>query len=377
MKFSKLAAAVSIFAVLAGPTVAQETPLIKKWIDGEVMADFPTVTYDGEPINLRYSTFIGEFPIDLSAFEILSKATNGKLTVTPYWGNSLANAQRGAFEAVSAGIADFGNCYVSNNPGGFTLTPGLQMPFAFESSMQGSAAAMELYKTHLKAEYEAQGVYLQRINTTRPANLLTKTPVRSLEDVKGKKLWLVGGDYIANVEEAIGAVPTQIPIPELYTAFQNNTIDGVPIHDAGVMFFNLSDIGKYRTETGLWAQSLEYCVNKERFDGLPDDLKAVFYHWSQLLNQAYAVLFYDQVSAIAVKNMTEAGIETIVLSDEEQARWQAAAVEVGEKFVAETGDPGKVLIDDIKVQAQKFGAMTESEITGALLKAPVPGIIDF
>src|SRR5262245_55839864 len=100
---------------------AQDKPLIDKWLDGEVKANFPKVTYNGPPIELRYSTFIGEFPIDVKAFKRLEAETNGKLVVKPYWGNTLANMVRGPFEAVSGGVADFGNCYVSNNPAGITL----------------------------------------------------------------------------------------------------------------------------------------------------------------------------------------------------------------------------------------------------------------
>ena len=109
-----LAAAIAAVSY-AGSTSAQEKPLIEKWLDGEVRAKFAPVTYNGPPIELRYSTFIGEFGIDVRAFKRLEAETNGKLVVKPYWGNTLANMMRGPFEAVSGGVADFGNCYVRFN----------------------------------------------------------------------------------------------------------------------------------------------------------------------------------------------------------------------------------------------------------------------
>lgn len=101
-KFSCAAALIVAGSIsLSQLALAQEKLLIEKWLDGEVKANLPKVTYDGPPITLRYSTFIPEFPIHVKAFKRLEADTNGKLIVRAYWGNTLANAQRGAFEAIS------------------------------------------------------------------------------------------------------------------------------------------------------------------------------------------------------------------------------------------------------------------------------------
>src|SRR5262245_38151975 len=232
--------AAASFATLAQ---AQDKPLIEKWLDGEVKAKFPAVTYDGPRIELRYSTFIGEFGIDVKAFKLLETATNGKLAVRPFWGNTLANMMRGPFEAVAGGVADFGNCYVSNSPGGFTIHALLNTPFLFETSQQGSWMYTELYPRFFKKDYEAKGVYMIRTNPTRPSQILmARAAVEKLEDIKGKKTWSLGSPYVNDMLKALGAAPTFIPVPEVYTALQSGVLDGVANHDAGFSLFKWNEV---------------------------------------------------------------------------------------------------------------------------------------
>lgn len=356
---------------------AQEKPLIEKWLDGEVKANYPKITYSGPPIELRWASFTGEISVDTRAFKRLEGDTNGKLVVRTYWGNTLANMTRGAFESVSAGIADFGPCLVSFNPGGFTLHAGLQMPFAFENAVQGAWVATELYPQFLKRDYEAKGVYLLRLSFTRPSQLMTaKTSIEKLEDLRGKKIWSLGSPLVNDMIKSLGATPTFVPLPETYTALQSGVVDGVANHDAAFLFFKWSEVGKYHTKANLWPQTFEYCVNKEKFDGLPRDLRAIFYHWAQLTTQANAELYYEATSRAAIADMQKRGIKMNTLSNEELARWSAAIQPAFDRFIAQNKDRGSAeFVAGIKALTEKYGKMSPDEITKGLLEKPLPGVI--
>lgn len=358
---------------------AVEKPLIEKWLDGEVKAAYPAVTYDGPPIELRWASFLGEFPIDVRGFERLAADTNGKLLVKQYWGNTLTDMTRGAFESVSSGIADFGPCLVSYSPGGFTLQAGLQVPFKFATSVQGTQAAMELYAPFLKADYERKNVYLFKMNLTQPTQVLTSTSrVEILEDMAGKKIWTLGSPIVNDMVKALGAVPSFVPIPETYAAFQSGVIDGIINHDASYGLFKWNEIGKHHLRADLWPHSLEFCVNKTKFDGLPSDLKTIFYHWAQLLNQANAELYFEASSAESRKAMEGLGVEMLTLSDEERKRWADAIQPVLDKFAADSeSGKGKDFFAQMDVLSKKYGAMTNDQITQQLLEMPLSGIIDF
>jgi TRAP-type C4-dicarboxylate transport system substrate-binding protein len=367
--------AAAAFAAATSGASAQGKPLIERWLDGEVKAGYPAVTYSGPTITLRYSSFIPGFPLYERAFKRLADDTGGKLVVRAYWGNSLADAQRGAFESISGGLADFGNCYVATSPGGFHLFHGLQIPFIFETSVQGTMTGMAVYREFLKPEFEAKGVYLQRFMLPRPAQILTtKAPIEKLEDLRGKKMGALGSPFVLDILKALGAVPTVVPVPEIYTAMQSGVIDGMPAHDAAHSFFRLGELGKFHTRTDLYSQSLDFCMNKKMFDGLPADLKAIFYHWSQLLNLADAALFFDPVADRARADFEKRGIKMSRLDPKERERWIAAIQPVIENFVkANAQRRGAEFVAALRAEAERFGKLSLDDISKPLLEKPLPG----
>ena len=363
---------------------AQTKPLIEKWLDGEVKANYGKVTYDGPPITMKFSTFVAPQTamgkLQQRTFDRLKEDTNGKIVVTPYFGSTLANAQRGAFDAVSQGIADFGTCYVLFNPGGFKLFLGLQLPYIFENSMQSSSVAQELYPKYLKKEYEARDVYLLHVNTTQPQQILTsRRPINKLEDMKGKKVWAPGA-LSQELAQSLGSSPSNVQSSEIYTAFQSGVVDAVPMHDAGTKLFRLIEVAKYRTVANMWINPTEQCLNKSTWEKLPKDLKTVFYHWAQLTNIAEAQLYYDNESIEALAEMNKKGIKSTVLSEQELNRWRKASQPVVDKFISSMtaeGLPAKDFYSEMQRLQRKYKAMTPDQITQTLLDKPIPGIIDF
>ena len=384
--FKKTTIFLSLIAAmgLTNTGFAQQKTLVEKWLDGEVKANYPKLTYTGPPITLKYSTFIAPGTpmgkVQQRTFDRLKADTNGKLIVQPFWGSSLANAQRGAFDAVSQGIADFGTCYVIFNTGGFKMFLGLQLPYVFENSTQSSSTAEDLYPKYLKKEYEGRDVYLLHVSTTQPQQILTqKKPILKLEDMKGQKVWAPGG-LSQEIAVALGASPTSVQSSEIYTAFQSGVVDAVPMHDAGTKLFRLIETAKYRTVANLWINPTEYCLNKKAWAGLPPDLKGIFYHWAQIANTAEAQLYYDRESIEALEDMNKRGIKSTTLSPEELARWVKVSEPVVQNFIKTNtaeGLPAKAFYDDMVALQKKYKAMTPDQITQALLDKPIPGIIDF
>lgn len=382
---SAILAGLAAVALCMGATMAsaQDKPLIEKWLNGEVKANFPKVTYSGPPITLKFSSFLPPnsslAKLHEHAFQRLSDATGGKLKAKAFWGNTLANAQRGAFEAIAGGLADFGQAYVGFNPGGFTTHLALAVPYIFAGSSDASWAAMELYPKYLKKEYEAKGVYLIRLDTTPPNEILTiREPVEKLEDMKGKKVWTPAG-FPADLMKAFGATSAPLQVSEVYLAFQSGVIDAASTHDAGAKLFRLGELAKYRTETNLSVSNTENAINKAVFDGLPSDLKAIFYHWAQLWNEAEIELYYEREAADGRALMKKHNVKFISLSDAEMARWKAAARPAIDKFLTDLeakGSPAREFVADLEKAAAKYRKMSGDEITKALLDKPIPGIID-
>lgn len=382
--FHRLAAGTAGLALVSPGVRAQSrsAPLIEQWLAGDRKANYGTaVTYAGPPVTLKFSSFLAPnsslAQLHIRAFKRLEADTNGKIAVRAYWGNTLANAQRGAFEAIAGGVADFGQAYVAFDPGGTELFQALQVPFLFEDSLQASWAAMEAYPKYLRREYEGKGVYLVRVSTTRPLQLLTLQPVQKLEDLKGRKMWSTG-PLSARFITAFGASPNPLQVTEAYTAFQSGVVDILPTHDAGAALFRFGELARYRTACNLWVNDTEVGINKSTFDRLPPDLKRIFAHWAQLWNQAEVHLYYEQESTIALAAMTARGVKTLALEPRERQRWLEAAQPVVDGFAGGAqakGLPAREMLADLRASAARYAARTADVITQGLLDKPIPGLL--
>lgn len=366
-----------------GGVLAQSKPLIERWVDGEVKAALPPLTYSGAPIALKFNSFLPPTAslaqLQVRTFKRLEADTGGRITVRPYWGSTLGNAQRGAFDVVASGIAETGTCFAIMNPGGFDLTFGLNLPQVFDSSVQSTAVAAELYPKYFKKEYEARGVRLLRTTATPPVQILSiKQPIARLEDLKGRKLWATGG-LSAQLAAALGAAPAATQVSELYTAFQSGVVDAVAIHDAAAHMLRLTELARYRAHADLWVYSAEYCINKDVWARLPVDLRAIVYHWAQLASHAEAQLYFDRDALLARAAMATRGVQTSAIEPPERGRWnQALEVAVSNFMQAgkARGLPVTALVSDMRALQRKYAALSPDDITRALLDKPLPGLAD-
>lgn len=362
--------------------VAAQTakPLAQQYLDGQAKLSTP-FNYNGPTITLRYSTFLGKAGATPELYEKLwsrlRQDTNGKLVIQPFWSNALADAQTGGFESVASGIADMGTCYTQLNPGGFDLHFGIQLPGLLGDSSVGSMVFSEIYAKYLREVYEKRNVYLARVGLTPAQQLLSKEPIKTFDDMKGKRAWSVG--KVANLAVAsLGLTPVSLKISELYPGFQSGVIDVAPMHDAGAPLFRLTDIAKFRTPVNLWTNPNEHCVNKKRWDELPQPVQTYLYHWFQVWTQVESQLYFDEEAKRAREFMTQKGIVTVELSDADKRKVTEAYARMTDEWIKEqesAGRSAKAMISEIKSLKQTYDAMSPDQRMQKILQAPVAGLM--
>jgi len=99
--------------------------------------------------------------------------------------------------------------------------------------------------------------------------------IRSLDDLQGLKIRIPG--FAGEVLAKVGATPTNIPPGELYTALERGTIDAVewvgPSLDLRMGFHKIAPY--YYTGWHEPGAELQFLVNRDAFNKLPDDLQAI------------------------------------------------------------------------------------------------------
>ena len=107
-------------------------------------------------------------------------------------------------------------------------------------------------------------------------SVYAKKEIRNLAEVKGVKLRVLPTPAFIETFKIMGAIPTPIPINELYTALQTGVVDGFE-HDSGsVLAYKLNEVVKYGWLTEHLFSPMVVVIGKRGMDKIPADLKPAF-----------------------------------------------------------------------------------------------------
>ena len=370
----------AVLAFVQVPGVAADE--VDDWFEHKIPAAEPQITYDGQAFDLKFShpsppaSLVP--PVWRAGLSWQEKATNGKLIFKEYGAGSLHGAKDG-FKAVRSHITDYATCFVAHEGRGFPFTKVFELPFVTPSNpLAGVRIVAELAPKYFKPEFENRDVYFGYMVLVGAADIMSRSPIRKLEDMQGLKIIAQGFDPLA--AKALGAVIVNIPYPDIYASFQQGIVDAVLWVDPGFVPFKIYELAKYHTTLNISAQHIDTCINQEAFDSLPRDLKQTFYGFQQRMAYAVAKRVGVDFRAKALEIYKKNGVEMITLPPEEIDRWKAAMKPVldqwADKYEAE-GLPARELLADIERLTKKYNAMGGDEIFKLIVEQPVPGIIDY
>lgn len=134
--------------------------------------------------------------------------------------------------------------------------------------------------------------------------------------------------------EKMGVTTVSIPVPEVYTALERGTVDGLGFPLVAVMDLGWHEHFKYRIDPPFFQTDLVTIVNQARWDGLSDEAKTVL----QEAAIAYEQTSYDYFQGYQQEldqKMRDAGITVIELEGETGAAFAASGYETAwERFAA-------------------------------------------
>ena len=140
-------------------------------------------------------------------------------------------------------------------------------------------------------------------------------------EIKGKKLGFEGGGLRFETMQALGASVVGMNMSDLYQAMQGGIIDGIVMDFDPLISRRYGEEVKHVTLLNITGTAFYVVMNQERYDSLPDDLKAIVDDMSQnygpnLLEKFWAENVYGSLD----KWIKEMGGTVYVLSDEDYAR---------------------------------------------------------
>jgi TRAP-type C4-dicarboxylate transport system substrate-binding protein len=109
-----------------------------------------------------------------------------------------------------------------------------------------------------------------------PRSVYTKKQVRNLAELKGVKLRVLPAPAFIETFKIMGAIPTPIPINELYTALQTGVVDGFEHDTASVLQYKFAEQVKFCWLTEHLFSPMVAVIGKRGLDKVPADLRPAF-----------------------------------------------------------------------------------------------------
>jgi TRAP-type C4-dicarboxylate transport system substrate-binding protein len=314
------------------------------------------VSATAESIKLSYANFppAPTFPcVQMERWKKeVETRTNGKVTVNTFPGSTLLDAKN-MMDGVIAGQADIGNLCMAYQPGRFIVTNSTSLPLGIPDARVGSLVLWDLWAKYQPEEFAK--VKVLAMFATAPTNIMSKVPVRTLEDIKGLDLRASGG--AAQILAAWGANPVGMPMPATVEALQKGVVKGLYSSLEVMKDFKFAESCKYVTLTDTVIYPFAVIMNMDSWNKLPEDVQKVLDDLKVEQSEWTGEYMDNHVKNAMKWAVDEQGVEVIKLSSAEMAKWDAKLQPLTDKWVADAkakGLPGEAIVADIKALIKKY-----------------------
>lgn len=313
---------------------------------------FPVQDAAADTIQLRYANFppAPTFPcVQMERWKAeVEKRTNGQVRIQTFPGGTLLDA-KDMMDGVIAGQADIGCFSMAYQPGRFFLTNALSLPLDIPSAKVGSLVLWDIYQAYQPESFAK--VKVLTMFTTAPANIMSKTPVRTLAGLRGLDLRASGG--AAQILKAWGANQVGMPMSDTPEALQKGVVQGLFSSLEVMKDLKFAEICRYVTMTDTVIYPFAVVMNLDAWNGLPESVRNVMDDL-RVEQAQWTGEYMDQHVEAALKwSKAEHGVEVIRLSSEEKVRWDALLTPIIGKWIEEAkakGLPAEAIIKDIRTR---------------------------
>ena len=204
----------------------------------------------------------------------IEDATEGRVKLKiEYPGGSpksvLDNVTDGAFEA--------GWTYHGYYPGRFKLQQIVELPHLGVGAGKASAAYWDIYEKYLAKGNEHRGIYVAGLFTHSPGQIHLAKPIKSLSELKGKKI-RIGGGIQSEIAKRMGIEGIAAPGSKVYEILSQGVADGVFMTMGDKKSLRLKEVAPFTMKfpNGMYLGSFVLAMNKDFLAGLSEkDRKAI------------------------------------------------------------------------------------------------------
>lgn len=309
-----------------------------------------------EVVELTYATAMppqsGLIQYHIEWINKVQEISQGQIKIELIAGGALLATQE-IGEGVQTGVADMGLYVPSELEGQEELGGFVRLPFIpYKSWYQQDLMYREIFNLYpeLQTEYSENNMYPYCMRVMPPAELMTsKVQVRVPADIKGMKLYATG--EVADLAKAAGAAPVVMGAGEWYTALDRGLIEGMFLHDAAALIFDLIKNLPYTLGPagGIHSKGQVIIFNLDVWNSLPPEVQKVFHDTeAEFIEGIFVVDVGEIAKGKAIRK--ELGYTHTDLTPAELQEWVELAQPATDAWIADMaskGLPSQAVIDDV------------------------------
>jgi len=328
-----------------------------KWALGLTLSVGAISQVAAAEVTLRFQHFVSPKSAVPAGFmtpwaEKIMAESGDRIKIELYPGMQLGGKPPALYDQIRDGVIDGGWALPAYTPGRFPEVEAFELPFITSTNAeQSSRAAWEYVQKHAQERF--QDVHVMAVHVHGPGVIHKKgEPITTIEDFDGLKLR--GPSRQANkLLESLGASPVGMPVPAFPENLSKGVVDGGVIPWEIVVPLKVHELADSHTviagDNAMYNTFFLWAMNKDSYNALPDDLKAIIDSNSGIDASGWAGRAMDEGDVRSLE-ITQATDNTIhVLSDEATNELKTIGATVAAEWIAEMnakGLPGQQMYDD-------------------------------
>lgn len=240
----------------------------------------PVAAAETKPIELKWANFqtkeADSIPPLMQWTKDIETRTKGAVKVKMYFVGEIADT-KDLVHLCRTGSIDVISTPPVYYTGTFPLNAALQTYYPLNKTVEQAIYSWRGLREmpEIQAEFAKQNIYCLNRSSLGVYYLVSKKAVRNLDNLKGMKLRIIGGDYPALMVKAAGAVPVFQSVQDMYEGFMRGVTDGILLGVPPIATYRLTEVGKYigfpiGSVLG-WAN----CINLDLWKKLTPEVKEV------------------------------------------------------------------------------------------------------
>lgn len=267
--------------------------------------------------------------------------SDGRIEIQRFPSMQLGGKPPELYDQVIDGVADIIWTVAGYTPGRFPRAEVFELPFIMNNAEATSRAYWQLgEETMLDADFK--DVHVLGLWVHGPGVIHSKEPITSTSDLAGVKL-RAPTRQTTQLFSSLGATSIGMPVPAVPESLSKGVIDATVIPWEVTAALKVAELVDNHTEFGdatLYTTTFVFAMNKERYEALDEELRAVIDANSGLEFSGFAGRTMQEDDVGSRQIAVDRGNNIIELTPDQVDEWRVASDGIIEAWVAEAQEKG-------------------------------------